>query len=205
MIEAIVVAIIAILIIIFIILMLSRRSSRVGGSSECCVDLSLCKRIDRYLKDTQRDTYARGDPDGVLGSAKWNYILPGELYEKYRAGELAGDNSPVVLDVRRPEDYARGHIPGAINIFWLNLMEENNICRLAKLTRGRQLPIIVVCYVGHTSSQTLVLLRLLGFKAISLKYGMGTPPGARALGLPEDSPESPRAGWKDLGYPVVFQ
>lgn len=194
--------IVIIVVIIFVILALSWRGIRGGASSECCLDLSLCRRIDRYLKETQKDTYAREDPGGVLGSAKWNYILPGELYEKYRASELAGDDAPVILDVRRPEDYARGHVPGAINIFWLNLMEKNNICRLARLTDERTRPVIVVCYVGHTSSQTLVLLRLLGFEAISLKYGMGEPPGASALGLPAGSPGAPRAGWQDLGYPV---
>ena len=30
--------------------------------------------------------------------------------------ELAGANPPVVVDVRRPDRFAAGHVPGALNI-----------------------------------------------------------------------------------------
>lgn len=38
-------------------------------------------------------------------------ISPRELMRR-----LAGDNPPVVIDVRDPEEYAAGHVPGAINV-----------------------------------------------------------------------------------------
>jgi rhodanese-related sulfurtransferase len=53
--------------------------------------------------------------------------------------------------------------------------------------------IIIVCYVGHTASQVLVLLKLLGYNAKVLKYGMGTSP---TIGVPV-------AGWSDFGYNVI--
>jgi rhodanese-related sulfurtransferase len=110
----------------------------------------------------------------------WNYIFPEELEKAIRRGEPL-----FLLDIRRPADYAREHIPGTINIFWLELLQEENLARLPK---DRE--IIIICYVGHTASQTLVLLRLLGFRASILKFGMGIPP----------DPAHPVAGWRQLGF-----
>lgn len=76
-----------------------------------------------------------------------------------------------ILDVRKPEDYRRLHIRNSVNIFWLELMKPGNLERLP-----RDKPIIIVCYVGHTASQILVLLKLLGYNAKVLKYGMGIYP-----------------------------
>ncbi|HCJ57468.1 MAG TPA: sulfurtransferase, partial [Clostridiaceae bacterium] len=50
--------------------------------------------------------------------------------------------------------------------------------------------IIVYCYTGQTAGQTVAALRLLGYDAVSLNAGMGTP----ATG---------DAGWMNKGYPVV--
>jgi len=46
--------------------------------------------------------------------------------------------------------------------------------------------------VGHTSSQAMVILKLLGYDVVSIKYGFGISP----------SPKIPIAGWLDFGYPV---
>ena len=99
----------------------------------------------------------------------WNYIFPAQL-------------------VRRPEDFQKSHIKGAVNIFWLELLEPEN---LKKLPRDKE--IIIVCYVGHSASQTLVMLRLLGYNAFVLKYGMGH---SSIKGVPI-------SGWLNLNYDVV--
>ena len=62
---------------------------------------------------------------------------------------------------------------------------------LKKLPNNKE--IVIVCYVGHTSSQILVLLKLLGYKARVLKFGMGKSP---TIGVPI-------AGWTDYGYSVT--
>lgn len=175
---------IAIMIIIAALLFLFGKSDQSNNKKNdlCCVDMDLCNKIRTYLKQSYN----------IMG-AKWNYILPNELYAKMREGIFRKHNAPILLDVRRPEDYSKGHIPGAINIFWLDLMNNDNICKLAKLSNDMKKPVIVICYVGHTSSQILVLLRLLGFNAISLKYGMGISPVANV----------PRKGWIDYGFPVI--
>jgi rhodanese-related sulfurtransferase len=99
--------------------------------------------------------------DGVKDD--WNYILPQELEQ-----ELKGEHHYFLLDVRRPEDFHKYHIKGAVNIFWLEILKPENLKKLPKDKR-----IVIICYVGHTASQALVLLRLLGYDAVVLKYGMG--------------------------------
>lgn len=108
----------------------------------------------------------------------WNYITPVELEKKDKKNLF-------LLDIRKPEDFKEGHIKGATNIFWLELLEPEN---LKKLPTDKT--IVLICYVGHTSSQALVLLRLLGFDVIALKFGMGKSP---VEGVPV-------AGWLDYGF-----
>jgi rhodanese-related sulfurtransferase len=113
----------------------------------------------------------------------WNFIIPTELKVDLMKGK-----DYFLLDVRKPEDYAKGHIEGATNIFWLDLLKPEN---LAKLPHDRR--IIIACYVGHTASQVLVMLRLLGFDARILKFGMGLSP---VVGVPV-------AGWTNYGFETV--
>jgi rhodanese-related sulfurtransferase len=52
------------------------------------------------------------------------------------------------------------------NIFCMDLLDN-----LDKLPEDKT--IVLICYVGHTASQMLVALRLLGYDVIALKFGMG--------------------------------
>lgn len=122
---------------------------------------------------------------GFLTSTEddWNYVIPTDLKL-----ELMKGTDFFLLDTRKPEDFAKGHIEGAHNIFWLEILKPEN---LAKLPKDRR--IVVVCYVGHTASQVMVLLRLLGYDVRVLKFGMGQSP---AVGVPV-------AGWVNYGFEVV--
>lgn len=137
--------------------------------------------VNRHRRDSSRR--ANVDVDDLVAFVEstekdWNYVTPEELEGMDRGGLF-------LLDVRKPEDFKREHIPGATNIFWLDLLNEENLARLPKDKR-----IVVVCYVGHTASQAMVLLRLLGYDAVALKFGMGISP---VKGVPV-------AGWKDWGF-----
>lgn len=110
----------------------------------------------------------------------WNYITPEELNKE----DL---RDFYLLDIRRKEDYEEGHITGAKNIFWKDLLKEENIKKLPKNKK-----IILICYVGHTSSQMMVALSLLGYNVLTLKFGMGKSP---IKGIPV-------SGWLGFGYNI---
>lgn len=124
--------------------------------------------LDRFVDDT---THA------------WNYVTPADFYEDY----VKPRRSYVLLDLRRAEDYARGHVRGARHVFWLDLVRDP----AAHVRKGQR--VFLICYVGHTASQAMALLRLQGYDALCIKYGYGVTP---AKGFPV-------AGWVSLAYPVV--
>jgi rhodanese-related sulfurtransferase len=76
-------------------------------------------------------------------------------------------NDPFVIDTRKPEDYAKGHIAGAVNIPFAAVFEPAS---LAKLPLGRR--IVVADYNGQTAVGTSYLLSILGYNARGLQYGM---------------------------------
>jgi len=138
------------------------RIYRIAKKEECPIYDALLK----FIKSTKKD---------------WNYITPEELNKK--------DSSKYyLLDTRESKAFKEGHIAGAKNIFWLDLLKKEN---LKKLPIDKK--IILICYVGHTASQLLVALRLLGYDVAALKFGMGISP---IEGIPV-------AGWTDFGFKTV--
>ncbi len=74
-------------------------------------------------------------------------------------------NDPYILDVRGADDYAKGHVPGAHNIGWRDVCKEEN---LATLPTNKQ--IVVYCYSGHTATQVVGALNVLGYDAVTMKW-----------------------------------
>ena len=97
----------------------------------------------------------------------------------------AKDESILILSVRKAEDYAAGHIEGAINIPFGKEMIPGFMSELPKDKK-----IVVYCYTGQTAGQATAALRLLGYDAVSLNGGMGTAANAPS-------------GWANKGFPVV--
>lgn len=96
----------------------------------------------------------------------------------------AESDAYTILSVRSAEDYAAGHIKGAINIPFGHGMQES----FSQIPTDK--PVVVYCYTGQTSSQTMAVLRMLGYEAYSLSGGMGKEGGS---------------GWLGAGYPVVTE
>jgi len=117
--------------------------------------------------------------------------LKGTTYANYKISEDeakklldAEDSSVMFLSIRKAEDFAKGHIEGAMNIPFAKGMEAS----FDQLPKDKK--IIVYCYSGQTAGQTVAILRLLGYDAVSLNSGMGI----EATG---------EAGWANKGFPVV--
>lgn len=94
------------------------------------------------------------------------------------------DESIFILSARKAEDFAAGHIEGATNIPF----GKDMIAAFDTLPRDKT--IVAYCYTGQTAGQTTAVLRLMGFKAVSLNGGMGKESNA---------PQ----GWANKGFPVV--
>ena len=69
-----------------------------------------------------------------------------------------------IIDLRSAEDFAAGQIKDAHNTSLINILDE------AKNANGQ--PILVVCYTGQTAGRGVAALRLMGYEAKSLKWGM---------------------------------
>jgi rhodanese-related sulfurtransferase len=76
-----------------------------------------------------------------------------------------GDVSSMhLIDIRSAEDFGAGHIEGAINVAFGDILTE-----AANATK----PILVICYTGQTATYSVSLLRLSGYAdAKALKWGM---------------------------------
>jgi rhodanese-related sulfurtransferase len=84
----------------------------------------------------------------------------------------------VILDVREPEEYAHGHVPGAIN-----LPQADVASRLAEIPRDR--PVIILCEHGIRSLRAARFLKQMGIgDVVSVKGGT--------------------AAWRVEGRPLAF-
>lgn len=131
--------------------------------------MSTLDTLRNFLKETKDD---------------WNYITPLDFYNDY----YLKNKDYFLIDLRDEKSYKKMHVKGSKNIFWLNILDEKNLKKIPK-----NKIIFLICYVGHTSSQVLTLLKLLGYNVVSIKFGYGLSP---VKGVPV-------AGWLDYGFPTV--
>lgn len=136
------------------------------GEETYAVDADIQTAIEDYYKQTAKETYGK------------NNISAAQLAElmENSADEIC------VVDLRSAEDYAAGHIEGAINLPYGKGMQEN----FSILPTNKTL--ILQCYSGQTASQTMAGLRVMGYTAYNLSGGMGAEGGS---------------GWLGAGYELV--
>ena len=77
------------------------------------------------------------------------------------------EDRPLLLDVRTPQEFAAGHIPGAVNVTVDDLRS-----RLGELPRNRQ--IAAYCQVGQRGYLATRILRQAGFDAANVGGGFTT-------------------------------
>ncbi|OGU59245.1 MAG: hypothetical protein A2X64_01765 [Ignavibacteria bacterium GWF2_33_9] len=73
-----------------------------------------------------------------------------------------------IIDIRSAADFALGHIAGAKNIAFADVMTHINATDLANFDK-----VALVCYSGQTASYLTAILRVKGYdKVVALKFGM---------------------------------
>lgn len=98
-----------------------------------------------------------------------------------------------VIDVRAKADYDKGHIKNAVNATLANVLEE------AAKANGK--PILVVCYTGQTAGRAVTALKLMGFNAKSLKWGMSSWHADFASRWDGQAADITNANWVTTGAP----
>ena len=88
------------------------------------------------------------------------------------------DTTVVLLDVRTPEEFATGYIPGA-----RLLPLQELVTRVKELHPLRSKTLIVYCRSGNRSARATEFLRRYGFRAVNMSGGIRE--------------------WQQKGYPVV--
>ena len=82
------------------------------------------------------------------------------------ATALVSKKNLVILDVRTPQEFAEGHLPGAVNIDFLHSSFKDRISQL-----GKKKKYLVYCRSGHRSTQAADIMHQLGFKQVTNMTG----------------------------------
>lgn len=88
-------------------------------------------------------------------------------------------DSVQLLDVRTPEEYAEGHIDGAININ----VQSDDFQQMVGKELSKDSTILVYCRSGRRSMDAAEVLTELGYKVVNLKGGI--------------------IEWKEEGFPIT--
>jgi rhodanese-related sulfurtransferase len=88
-------------------------------------------------------------------------LTGGKRLSALEAVRLINDRSPVIVDVRSPVDYKRGHLLGAVNAPLAKLDEH-----LPRLGKDRQQPVLVYCALGSSSLTATEKIRAAGFSEV---------------------------------------
>ncbi|MFP3974749.1 MAG: rhodanese-like domain-containing protein [Dehalococcoidia bacterium] len=109
------------------------------------------------------DNTSSDNPDDIIAAAAATvspqYITAAEL-----STAIAEGSDMTIIDLRKPDHYATGHIPGAIPVDFFTLTDNLDIL-------NPDAPVYVYCYTGSRSGQTTALLQMLGYDAYSLLFG----------------------------------
>lgn len=70
----------------------------------------------------------------------------------------------VVIDARDPAQFAKGHIPGAINMDWRQVLAQRH-------TIPKNKPVLIYCNTGSLSAQAGFALRVAGWENVRILQG----------------------------------
>ena len=71
--------------------------------------------------------------------------------------EYRDTNGAVLLDVRTPQEYREGHIPGSKNV------PLQQLDKISSVADNKNIPLFVYCYSGGRSRQAASMLQQMGY------------------------------------------
>jgi rhodanese-related sulfurtransferase len=104
--------------------------------------------------------------------------------DAFLALPVRGADAPLVLDVRTPEEYASGYVPGAVNI-----PHDQLASRLAEVPKDR--PVVLYCRSGRRAGIAAELLAANGYR--DLMHLEGDMQAWAEKGRPVARPKDPAA------------
>ena len=118
---------------------------------------------------------------GLNTACSQNY----ENYDVKEFAELITDSNVVILDVRKADEFAEGHITGAILIdqFQSDFLEQAQV----KLPKDKT--IAIYCRSGRRSANAAGKLADVGYKCVNLKGGIIAWKEANMPVTKEDNPD----------------
>jgi rhodanese-related sulfurtransferase len=133
--------------------MVCRLSSFVGSSSVVVAALA-------SIALAQTPTPTASPPSAVEAQAPAALAVAPITQEEVLA-RLGSGQDTVVLDVRTAQEFAAGHVPGAINI-----PHDQVEARIGELEHARDREIVVYCRTGRRSDLALQILAARGFSKL---------------------------------------
>ncbi len=108
----------------------------------------------------------------VIASAADEYLNRSDVTFNIPASDLLLQmlqDDPFIVDIRAPQDYAKGHIPGAVSMPMASIFDQEMLAALPQEEK-----IYVYCYTGHAASRVAAMLNMLGYDATNLKWGISS-------------------------------
>jgi len=120
--------------------------------------------------DVTPTDYEAGEPDGGV-------FVDADAVAAAAAGDEA---DAVVVDTREPWEFEEGHVPGAVNVDWKALVDDDTrglkpradveaLLAERGVTRGKR--VVLYCNTARRISHTFVVLRWLGFPDVAFYEG----------------------------------
>ena len=140
------------------------------------------------LYDASWDEWSR-DPRSGQQISLANYTFEGtaeasadgtpKFLDEVQVKALAADPAVVIVDVRSPSDYAAGHIPGSVNVFWNSTVDGDRVLlpaeQLKKLYADAGVTpdkrVVIFTRGGLQLSHSYTVLNLLGYPKVDFFTG----------------------------------